>query len=134
MPGGGVALLRAAKALDELKTENDDQKAGINIVRKALWWPARLIATNAGADGSVVVGKILEHSTYSYGYNAQSGEYGNLTSEGVIDPTKVVRCALQDASSIAGLLITTETMVAERPKKEAAHAPMPDGGMGGMDY
>ena len=134
VPGGGVALLRAAKALDELKTENDDQKAGINIVRKALSWPARLIATNAGADGSVVVGKILEHSTYSYGYNAQSGEYGNLTSEGVIDPTKVVRCALQDASSIAGLLITTEAMVAERPKKEAAHAPMPGGGMGGMDY
>jgi len=134
VPGGGVALLRAAKALDELKTENDDQKAGINIVRKALSWPARLIATNAGADGSVVVGKILEHSTYSYGYNAQSGEYGNLTSEGVIDPTKVVRCALQDASSIAGLLITTETMVAERPKKEAAHAPMPGDGMGGMDY
>ena len=134
MPGGGVALLRAAKALDELKTENDDQKAGINIVRKALSWPARLIATNAGADGSVVVGKILEHSTYSYGYNAQSGEYGNLTSEGVIDPTKVVRCALQDASSIAGLLITTEAMIAERPKKEAAHAPMPGDGMGGMDY
>src|SRR5262245_3197255 len=134
VPGGGVALLRAAKALDELKTENDDQKAGVNIVRKALSWPARLIATNAGADGSVVIGKILEHSTYSYGYNAQSGEYGNLTSEGVIDPTKVVRCALQDASSIAGLLITTEAMVAERPKKEAAHAPMPGGGMGGMDY
>ena len=82
----------------------------------------------------MVVGKILEHSTYSYGYNAQSGEYGNLTSEGVIDPTKVVRCALQDASSIAGLLITTEAMVAERLKKEAAHAPMPGGGMGGMDY
>ena len=134
VPGGGVALLRAAKVLDELKTENEDQRIGINIVRKALSWPARIIATNAGADGSVVVGKILEHSTYSYGYNAQSGEYGNLTSEGVIDPTKVVRCALQDASSIAGLLITTEAMVAERPKKEAAHAPMPGGGMGGMDY
>ena len=134
VPGGGVALLRAAKVLDELKTENEDQRIGINIVRKALSWPARIIATNAGADGSVVVGKILEHSTYSYGYNAQSGEYGNLTSEGVIDPTKVVRCALQDASSIAGLLITTEAMVAERPKREAAHAPMPGGGMGGMDY
>src|SRR5262245_54173274 len=134
VPGGGVALLRAAKVLNELKTENEDQRIGINIVRKALSWPARIIATNAGADGSVVVGKILEHSTYSYGYNAQSGEYGNLASEGVIDPTKVVRCALQDASSIAGLLITTEAMVAERPKKEAAHAPMPGGGMGGMDY
>ena len=134
VPGGGVALLRAAKVLDELKTENDDQKTGINIVRKALSWPARLIAINAGEDGSVVVGKILERATYSFGYNAQSGEYGDLTSQGVIDPTKVVRNALQGAASIAGLLITTEAMVAERPKKEAAHAPMPGGGMGGMDY
>ena len=134
VPGGGVALLRAAKVLDELKTENDDQKTGINIVRKALSWPARLIAINAGEDGSLVVGKILERATYSFGYNAQSGEYGDLTSQGVIDPTKVVRNALQGAASIAGLLITTEAMVAERPKKEAAHAPMPGGGMGGMDY
>ena len=134
VPGGGVALLRAAKVLDELKTENDDQKTGINIVRKALSWPARLIAINAGDDGSVVVGKILDRATYSFGYNAQSGEYGDLTSQGVIDPTKVVRNALQGAASIAGLLITTEAMVAERPKKEAAHAPMPGGGMGGMDY
>jgi chaperonin GroEL len=134
VPGGGVALLRAAKVLDELKTENDDQKTGINIVRKALSWPARLIAINAGEDGAVVVGKILERATYSFGYNAQSGEYGDLTSQGVIDPTKVVRNALQGAASIAGLLITTEAMVAERPKKEAAHAPMPGGGMGGMDY
>jgi chaperonin GroEL len=132
VPGGGVALLRAAKALDELKTENDDQKVGINIVRKALSWPARIIAINAGADGSVVVGKILDRATYAYGYNAQSGEYGDLTEQGVIDPTKVVRNALQGAASIAGLLITTEAMVAERPKKEAAHAPMPGGGMGGM--
>ena len=134
VPGGGVALLRAAKALDELKTENDDQKIGINVVRKALSWPARLIAINAGDDGSVVVGKILERQTYSFGYNAQTGEYGDLTSQGVIDPTKVVRNALQGAASIAGLLITTEAMVAERPKKESAHAPMPGGGMGGMDY
>ena len=134
VPGGGVALLRAAKVLDELKTENDDQKTGINIVRKALSWPARLIAINAGEDGSVVVGKILDRATYSFGYNAQSGEYGDLTSQGVIDPTKVVRNALQGAASIAGLLITTEAMIAERPKKEAAHAPMPGGGMGGMDY
>ena len=134
VPGGGVALLRAAKALDELKTENDDQKIGINVVRKALSWPARLIAINAGEDGSVVVGKVLERQTYSFGYNAQTGEYGDLTSQGVIDPTKVVRNALQGAASIAGLLITTEAMVAERPKKEAAHAPMPGGGMGGMDY
>jgi chaperonin GroEL len=134
VPGGGVALLRAAKALDELKTENDDQKIGINIVRKALSWPARLIAINAGDDGSIVVGKILERATYSYGYNAQTGEYGDLVSQGVIDPTKVVRNALQGAASIAGLLITTEAMVAERPKKESAHPPMPGGGMGGMDY
>src|SRR5262245_46299231 len=134
VPGGGVALLRAAKALEELKAENEDQKTGINIVRKALSWPARLIAINAGEDGSIVVGKILDRATYNFGYNAQTGEYGDLTSQGVIDPAKVVRCALQDASSIAGLLITTEAMVAERPKKEAAHPPMPGGGMGGMDY
>jgi chaperonin GroEL len=131
VPGGGVALLRAAKALDGLKAENDDQKTGINIVRKALSWPARLIAINAGEDGSIVVGKILERAAYSFGYNAQSGEYGDLTSQGVIDPTKVVRNALQGAASIAGLLITTEAMVAERPKKEAAHPPMPHGA---MDY
>jgi len=119
-PGGGVALLRAAKALDELKGENEDQKVGINIVRKALSWPARLIAINAGEDGSVVVGKILDKATYAFGYNAQTGEYGDLTSQGVIDPTKVVRNALQGAASIAGLMATTEAMVAERPKKEAA--------------
>ena len=134
VPGGGVALLRAAKALDKLEPENDDQKVGINIVRKALSWPARLIAINAGEDGSVVVGKILDNSDYGFGYNAQSGEYGDLISQGVIDPTKVVRCALQGAASIAGLLITTEAMVAERPKKESAQPPMPGGGMGGMDY
>ena len=136
VPGGGVALLRAAKALDKLKPENEDQKAGINIIRKALSWPARLIAANAGEDGAVVVGKILENATYGFGYNAQSGEYGDLPSQGVIDPTKVVRNALQGAASIAGLLITTEAMVAERPKKEAAQASMPGGmgGMGGMDY
>jgi len=134
VPGGGVALLRAAKALDKLEPENEDQKVGINIVRKALSWPARLIAINAGEDGSVVVGKILDNSDYGFGYNAQSGEYGDLTSQGVIDPTKVVRCALQGAASIAGLLITTEAMVAERPKKESAHPPMPGGGMGGMDF
>jgi chaperonin GroEL len=97
-------------------------KVGINIVRKALSWPARLIAINAGEDGSVVVGKILERVTYAFGYNAQTGEYGDLTSQGVIDPTKVVRNALQGAASIAGLLITTEAMVAERPKKKS-HLP-----------
>jgi chaperonin GroEL len=134
VPGGGVALLRAAKALDDLKAENEDQKTGINIVRKALSWPARLIAINAGEDGSVVVGKILDKAAYAFGYNAQTGEYGDLTSQGVIDPTKVVRNALQGAASIAGLMVTTEAMVAERPKKEAAHASMSGGGMGGMDY
>jgi chaperonin GroEL len=117
-----------------LKVENDDQKVGISIVRKALSQPARQIALNAGEDGSVVVGKILESSTYGFGYNAQTGRYGDLMGQGVIDQTKVVRCALQGASSIAGLLITTEAMVAERPKKEAAHSQMPGGGMGGMDF
>ena len=133
VPGGGVALLRAATALDKLKPENEDQKVGIAIVRKALSWPARLIATNAGEDGAVVAARILEKAAYGFGYNAQSGEYGDLTSQGVIDPVKVVRNALQGAASIAGLLITTEAMVAEHPRKEAAHAQMP-GGMGGMDY
>jgi chaperonin GroEL len=133
VPGGGVALLRAATVLDKLNPENEDQKFGINIIRKALSWPARLIASNAGEDGGVVTAKILESPAYGFGYNAQSGEYGDLASQGVIDPAKVVRNALQGAASIAGLLITTEAMVAERPRKEAAHAPMP-GGMGGMDY
>ena len=127
VPGGGVALLRAAAVLDGLNPENHDQKAGINIVRKALAWPARLIAANAGEDGAVVTAKILEKPAYGFGYNAQTGEYGDLTSQGVIDPTKVVRNALQGAASIAGLLITTEAMVAELPKKEAAHPPMPGG-------
>ena len=110
----------------------------LKIVKKAITWPARQIAINAGEDGSVVVGKILEHDTYAYGYDAQTAEYGNLVSKGIIDPTKVVRIALQDASSIAGLLITTEAMVAELPKKETAAPGMPHGGgmggMGGMDY
>ena len=132
VPGGGVALLRAIKVLEGLKTDNADQKVGIAIVRKALQVPARQIVQNAGEDGSVVVGKILEHAKYSYGYNAQTGEYADLVSEGVIDPTKVVRTALQDAASIAGLLITTEAMVAELPKKESAGPGMPPGGMGGM--
>ncbi len=133
VPGGGVALLRAAKSLDALKPENDDQKVGINIVRKALQAPARQIATNAGEDGSVIVGKILENSKYAYGYNAQSHEYGDLYAQGVIDPTKVVRCALQDAASVSGLLITTEAMIADVPKKDAGHSHgAPGGGMGGM--
>jgi len=134
VPGGGVALLRAIKSLDGLNVENDDQKVGINIVKKALQAPARQIFTNAGEDGSVIVGKVLENDKYNYGYNAQTHAYGDLVSQGVIDPAKVVRCALQDAASIAGLLVTTEASVAELPKKEAAHPPMPGGGMGGMDF
>ena len=132
VPGGSVALLRASKALESLKPDNDDQKVGIQIVRKALQTPARQIFENAGEDGSVIVGKILENSKYSFGYNAQTLEYGDLVTEGVIDPTKVVRCALQDAASVAGLLITTEAMIAELPQKEfgQAHAPMGGGGMG----
>jgi chaperonin GroEL len=133
VPGGGVALLRSVEALKRLQTENEDQKHGVEIVRKAIQTPARQIAINAGADGSVVVGKIMDKDQYSYGFDAQSGEYGNLVTKGIIDPTKVVRCALQDAASVAGLLITTEAMVAEVPKKETAPA-MPGGGMGGMDY
>src|SRR6266702_2277977 len=115
LPGGGVALLRAIKALSRLRPENDDQRTGVDIVKKALSTPARQIAINAGEDGSVVVGKILEKDTYAYGYDAQTGEFGDLVSKGIIDPTKVVRTALQDAASIAALLITTEAMVAEKP-------------------
>jgi chaperonin GroEL len=132
LPGGGVALLRAGDALKKLRAHNDDQKAGVDIVRKAISWPARQIAINAGEDGAIIVGKILERDTYAYGYDAQSGEYVNMMSKGIIDPTKVVRAALQGAASIAGLLITTEAMVAERPKPQAAA--MPGGGMGGMDF
>jgi chaperonin GroEL len=134
LPGGGVALLRAVEALKRLQTENEDQKHGVEIVRKALQTPARQIAINAGDDGSIVVGKILEKDQYNFGYDAQTGEYGNLVSKGIIDPTKVVRSAVQGAASVAGLLITTEAMVAEVPKKEPAAPAMPGGGMGGMDY
>ena len=130
LPGGGVALLRAGEALKKLRTHNDDQKTGVEIVRKAISWPARQIAINAGEDGSIVVGKILEKDTYAYGYDAQSGEYGNLISKGIIDPTKVVRAALQGAASVAGLLITTEAMVAEVPKKQSPSS----GPGGGMDF
>ena len=132
LPGGGVALLRAAEALKRVRTQNDDQKTGVDIVRKALSWPARQIAINAGEDGSIIVGKILEKDQYSFGFDAQNGEYVNLVTKGIIDPTKVVRAALQNAASIAGLLITTEAMVAERPKKESGTPAMPGGGMGGM--
>jgi len=134
LPGGGVALLRSVDALKRVKTENEDQKHGVEIVRKAIQSPARQIAINAGADGSVVVGKIMDKEQYSYGFDAQAGEYGNLVSKGIIDPTKVVRSAIQGAASVAGLLITTEAMVAEVPKKQNAAPMMPGGGMGGMDF
>jgi chaperonin GroEL len=135
LPGGGVALIRSQKVLDKLNTANDDQKVGINIVRRALQSPARQIAENAGEDGAVVVGKIVDKDDYSFGYNAATGEYGNLVKQGVIDPAKVVRTALQDAASVAGLLITTEAMVAEKPKKQGPAPAMPGGGgMGGMDF
>jgi len=130
--GGGVALLRASAALT-LKGANADQDAGINIVRRALQAPARQIATNAGDEASIVVGKILENKKDTYGYNANNGEYGDLIALGIVDPVKVVRTALQDAASIAGLLVTTEAMIAEAPKKDNGGAPqMPGGGMGGM--
>jgi chaperonin GroEL len=138
LPGGGVALLRAGETLKKLRVANDDQKTGVDIVRKALSWPARQIAINSGEDGSVIVGKILENDQYAYGFDAQKGEYVNLVGKGIIDPTKVVRSALQNAASIAGLLITTEAMVAEAPKKQGGAPAMPPGGgmggMGGMDY
>jgi chaperonin GroEL len=133
VPGGGVALMRTLKSLDGLKPANDDQRVGVNIVRRALQAPARQIAENAGEDGAVVAGKILESSSYAFGYNAQTGEYGDLVKQGVIDPAKVVRTALQDAGSVAGLLVTTEAMVAEKPKPKTPPA-MPHGGMGDMDY
>ena len=129
-PGGGVALLRAIKALAGLKVGNSDQQTGVEIVRKAIQAPARQIVDNAGGDGAVVVGKLLESADYAFGFDAQKGEFGDLVKLGIIDPTKVVRTALQDAASIAGLIITTEATITEQPKKEAP--PMPGGGMGGM--
>jgi chaperonin GroEL len=134
VPGGGVALIRSLKSLDKLNTANEDQKVGVNIVRRALQAPARQIAENAGEDGAVVVGKIVDKSDYTFGFNAATGEYGDLVKQGVIDPAKVVRTALQDAASVAGLLITTEAMVAEKPKKKAPAMPPGGGGMGDMDF
>jgi chaperonin GroEL len=122
LPGGGVALLRALQALDGVKTANADQKAGVDIVRRAIQVPARQIVQNAGEDGSLVVGKLLEKSDYNWGFNAATGEYQDLVKAGVIDPAKVVRTALQDAASVASLLITTEALVADKPKKAEAHA------------
>ncbi|MCX7305476.1 MAG: chaperonin GroEL [Hyphomicrobiales bacterium] len=140
VPGGGVALLRASLNIKAVGA-NSDQTAGINIVRRALQAPARQIASNAGAEASIVAGKILDNKGATYGYNAQTGEYGDMIAMGIVDPVKVVRTALQDAASVAGLLVTTEAMIAEAPKKEAAGGGMPGGmggggmgGMGGMDF
>jgi chaperonin GroEL len=134
LPGGGIALLRAASSIGKLKTVNDDQKIGVEIVKKALTTPARQIIENAGDDSAVIVGKLAEAKDYTAGYNAQTGEFVDMVKAGIIDPTKVVRTAIQDAASIAGLLITTEAMIAEAPKKDSP-APMPGGGgMGGMDF
>src|SRR6266699_1950346 len=135
VPGGGVALLYSIRALDKLTPANPDQKVGIDIVRKALQWPARQIAENSGTDGSIIVGKLLDSKDVNYGYDAQKGEFTDLVQAGIIDPAKVVRHALQDAASVAGLLITTEAMVAEKPEPKSAMPAMPPGGgMGGMDF
>jgi chaperonin GroEL len=134
LPGGGVALLRAAKALEALQSPNADQKAGVDIVRRALQVPARQIVQNAGEDGSFIIGKLVEKNDYAWGYNAASGEFQDLVKAGVIDPAKVVRAALQGAASVASLLITTEALVADKPKKEKAAAAGPGAGRGEMDY
>ena len=133
VPGGGVCLLKASKVLDGFKGDNDDQEAGVAIVRRALQAPIRQIAENAGVEGSIVVGKVLENKSATFGFNAQTEEYGDLVKAGVIDPAKVVRTALQDAASVAGLLITTEAAIVEAPKKGGGGGGMPGGGgMGGM--
>lgn len=131
LPGGGVALLRVVNALDNIKTANAEQRVGVEIVRRAIETPVRQIAENAGAEGSIIVGKLREKTDFAYGWNAQTGEYGDLFKMGVIDPAKVVRAALQDAASVAGLLVTTEAMIAEKPKKDGA-AQLPGGP--GMDF
>jgi chaperonin GroEL len=137
VPGGGVALLRASQKLAGLKGLNNDEQVGIEIIRRAIQAPLKQIAENAGKDGAVVAGEVLRTDTYVFGYDAQKDEYKDLVAAGIIDPTKVVRTALQDAASVASLLITTEAMVAERPAKPAAPAGGPGGdmgGMGGMDF
>jgi len=134
VPGGGVALARASLILSKVKTDNDDQRFGLDIVRKALQTPLRQIAENAGEDGAVIAGKVLDHQEYNWGFDAQAGEFKDLVKSGIIDPTKVVRTALEDASSVAGLLVTTEAMVAEKPEKKAPPMPPGGGGMGDMDY
>ena len=138
VPGGGVALLRAKKAVGKISHDNHDVQAGINIVLKALESPIRQIAENSGVEGSIVVGKIMDNKSETYGFDAQTENYVDMVEKGIIDPAKVVRAALQDAASIAGLLVTTEAMVAEVPKDKPAMPPMPGGGgmggMGGMDF
>jgi len=136
VPGGGTALLYASKSLDGIKGANADQDAGVNIIRRALQAPIRQIVKNAGGEGSIVVGKLLEQDNFKFGFNAQTDEYGDLIASGIVDPAKVVRTALQDAASVAGLLITTEAMIAEAPKKDSGAPAMPGGmgGMGGMDF
>ena len=135
VPGGGVALLKASKALDGFKGDNADQEAGVAIVRRALQAPIRQIAENAGVEGSIVVGKVMENASATFGFNAQTEEYVDMVAAGVIDPAKVVRTALQDAASVAGLLITTEAMIGDKPKKDSGPAMPPGGGgMGGMDF
>jgi chaperonin GroEL len=134
VPGGGVALLKAGNALENLKGENPDQDAGIAIVRRALQAPIRQIAENAGVEGSIVVGKVLDNALATFGFNAQTDQYVDLVQDGVIDPTKVVRAALQNAASVAGLLITTEAAIAEAPKQGDGAPQMGGGGMGGMGF
>ena len=134
VPGGGTALARASLVLDDLKFENEDQKVGIEIVRRAVQTPLRQIVENAGKDGAVIAAKVLENSSYNYGFDAQLSEYKDLVQAGIIDPTKVVRTALQDAASVAGLLVTTEAMIAEKPEKKAPAGGPPGGGMGDMDF
>jgi chaperonin GroEL len=134
VPGGGVALLRAKAAIGKLANENEDVQSGINIVLRALEAPIRQIAENSGVEGSIVVSKVLANKSQTFGFDAQKEEYVDMLSAGIVDPAKVVRVALQDAASIAGLMITTEAMVADRPKKESGAPAMPGGGMGGMDY
>jgi chaperonin GroEL len=132
VPGGGVALLRAKAAVAKLSSDNPDVKAGINIVLRALEAPIRQIAENAGVEGSIVVGKISENKADTFGFNAQTEEFVDMLQAGIVDPAKVVRTALQDAASVAGLLVTTEAMVADAPKRESGAPAMPGGGMGGM--
>ncbi len=134
VPGGGVALLRAKAAVAKLKSDNPDEQAGINIVLKALESPIRQIVDNSGVEGSIVVGKIIENKSQTYGFDAQKEQYVDMIEAGIVDPAKVVRTALQDAASVAGLLITTEAMVAEVPKDKPAPAMPGGGGMGGMDF